>query len=295
MSYIEDAHYALSCVEFAYPPSFPIYSAPIDHVMQLPSNDASMLLYAYQPPTFYAPSSPIDIEYPPVVFSAPTTLYPPSPHLEKTKDIPSVCLTDGCHAPIPWRRGHCRDHGGVKKCGRPRCPRGPQRGGFCITHGGGRRCSMDGCIKAVQTAGLCKSHGGGIRCGADGCDKSSQGGGYCRKHGGGKRCQAIACDKGVQRGSFCAKHGGFQYCKVDGCHRTDRGGGCCDVHRKNLACAFSGCMRMARKQGLCVAHAKRYVTTRDGVEPRVVGGPQMSSSNVSSPHSGYEHSTEYAI
>ncbi|EQC36465.1 hypothetical protein SDRG_05919 [Saprolegnia diclina VS20] len=295
MSYIDDAHYAFSCVEFASSPSFPMYCGSPDHIMQLPSKDASMMLYAYQPPTFYAPPSPICIEYPPMIFSAPTCLVPASPQFEMTNDMPSVCLTNGCHARIPWRRGHCRDHGAVKKCGHPGCSRGPQRGGFCITHGGGRRCSVDGCLKAVQTAGLCKSHGGGIRCGADGCDKSSQGGGYCRKHGGGKRCAAASCDKGVQRGSYCAKHGGFQYCKVDGCHRTDRGGGFCDVHRKNMACAFSGCMRMARKQGLCVAHAKRYVATRDGVEPRAMGCPPTSYSTATSPISVSEHSAEYAI
>ncbi|KDO20648.1 hypothetical protein SPRG_13401 [Saprolegnia parasitica CBS 223.65] len=131
-----------------------------------------------------------------------------------------VCLADGCATSIPWRRGHCKAHGGTKRCSHTGCPRGPQKGGFCIAHGGGRRCSMDGCNKAVQTLGLCKAHGGGIRCGADGCDKSSQGGGYCRN--------TVAASA---RGQFCAKHGGFRHCHVAGCPRTDRGGGLCDTHR----------------------------------------------------------------
>ncbi|KAF0699111.1 Aste57867_10313 [Aphanomyces stellatus] len=176
----------------------------------------------------------------------------------ESDEVPGQCLTPGCATAINYR-GHCKNHGGVRKCSVVGCNKGNQGKKRCINHGGGKRCTVATCEKSAQSQGLCKAHGGGARCTIQGCGKSSQGGGFCRKHGGGRRCERPGCNSGAQRLNLCAKHGGSRQCKQAGCGRTDRGGGLCENHRKSFVCPQVGCNRLGSDEysGLCAVHGKK--------------------------------------
>ncbi|KAF1334501.1 hypothetical protein FI667_g2012, partial [Globisporangium splendens] len=181
---------------------------------------------------------------------------PPNTHLHlmKFKSLDGLCVIPGCTKRVR-SRGHCKSHGGGKRCDVDGCTRSSQRGGRCIRHGGGPRCEEDGCAKAAQLTGRCKAHGGGVRCQVNGCEKSSQGNGFCRQHGGGQRCGLQGCEKGAQRNGFCATHGGSVACRVEGCAKNDRGGGFCAKHGGGKRCTYADCSAPARYQGKCSQHA----------------------------------------
>uniref|UniRef100_K3X006 WRKY19-like zinc finger domain-containing protein n=1 Tax=Globisporangium ultimum (strain ATCC 200006 / CBS 805.95 / DAOM BR144) TaxID=431595 RepID=K3X006_GLOUD len=172
----------------------------------------------------------------------------------KFKSLDGLCVVPGCTKRVR-SRGHCKSHGGGKRCDVDGCTRSSQRGGRCIRHGGGSRCEEEGCTKAAQLTGRCKAHGGGVRCQVVGCEKSSQGNGFCRQHGGGQRCGLQGCEKGAQRNGFCATHGGSVTCRIDGCTKNDRGGGFCAKHGGGKRCKFADCSEPARYQGKCSRHA----------------------------------------
>ncbi|EQC33571.1 hypothetical protein SDRG_09077 [Saprolegnia diclina VS20] len=180
------------------------------------------------------------------------------------KEIHGQCLTPDCAVVLTYR-GHCKAHGGSRRCNVAYCPKGRQGGAqFCIAHGGGKRCKTEGCVRTAQSRGLCKAHGGGARCKNDDCDKSAQRGGYCRTHGGVQLCAVAGCTNGVQRGGKCAKHGTVRLCSVKTCGQTDRGGGLCTIHRRNKVCKVDGCTRLLVRStlglpvdmGFCAMHQR---------------------------------------
>lgn len=84
------------------------------------------------------------------------------------------------------KRSECICHGCDKQA--------RDKSGHCKGHGGGRRCSAAGCEKSGQgSTDYCKGHGGGTRCSTAGCDKSARGTtNHCIGHGGGNRCVVCA-------------------------------------------------------------------------------------------------------
>jgi hypothetical protein len=62
-------------------------------------------------------------------------------------------------------RNLCIEHGGVKLCKVPTCPKMDRGRGFCSKHGnllglGGLKCTAHSCTKSAVSRGLCCEHGG---------------------------------------------------------------------------------------------------------------------------------------
>jgi hypothetical protein len=120
--------------------------------------------------------------------------------------------------------GHCRVHGGGRRCQHEGSLKGAEGGTQnCIAHGGGRRCQEEGCSKSAVQDGTdhCKTHGGGRRCQHP---KPAASGGtqYCFPHGGGRRCQTVNCPKAAATGGTpnCKAHGGGRRCQHEGCSKA---------------------------------------------------------------------------
>jgi hypothetical protein len=81
----------------------------------------------------------------------------------------------------------CIEHGGVKLCKVPNCPKMDRGRGFYSKHGsllglGGLTCTAPECTRRAVSKGLCCQHGGMKRCAVKKCQKMERVQGYCNDH-----------------------------------------------------------------------------------------------------------------
>ncbi|ETV92926.1 hypothetical protein H310_12933 [Aphanomyces invadans] len=162
-----------------------------------------------------------------------------------------------------WNHRSHRIKSSTLSIGWARCNKVNRGGGHCKAHGGGKKCADASCKNWVLGGGWCKDHGGGSaavprstgkRCTKPGCTKYNQGGGYCLAHGGGVECSEVGCTKKQTRFGLCSGHGGKARCNVEGCDKISQTKGLCKAHGGVKACSTLNCTRQAKARGLCIAH-----------------------------------------